>query len=152
MMAQASNAAAAAPVQAQEQLKASTTGEPEDDEKPCVWINEIELGECLSEKFERAESELNRVYKKIMASLDKGQQVTLRKEERGWIEWREVECARQAKDVEDCVNGCGVSSTMHIVCMTKEARSRVQQMKSQWLKQRDLTPRSSGTAQKRAAP
>lgn len=140
MKAQANNAAAAAPIQqAQEQLKTSTTDESidtqtsDDDENPCQREKtERQLESCLSEKFQRAESELNRIYKEIMASLNKGQQARLRKEERGWIKWREAECARQVEDVENCVNGCGVASTMHIVCMTKEAMTRVQRMKGQW--------------------
>ena len=119
-------------------LVSPTTGESQDSipsadgKDTCPFINERQLEYCLAEKAERAEAELNKIYKEIMASLDKERQNALRKEERAWIKWREAECARQAKNVEDCVDGCGVPTTMQVVCMRKEANTRVQQLKLQW--------------------
>jgi uncharacterized protein YecT (DUF1311 family) len=68
----------------------------------------------------------------IVASLDRDRQNTLRREECVWIKWREAECARRVRDIKDGVHGCGVPQTMHVVCMTNEAKNRVQQLKSQW--------------------
>ena len=132
----ASDPASEAAIHDKVPLETRTTGEsngaPTSADDDCEWISEYQLGQCLGEKAHRAELELNSTYIKIMASLDKGRQNVLRKEERAWIKWREVECTRQAKEVEDCVNGCGVPDTMYVVCMTDEAKSRVQHLKSKW--------------------
>jgi len=92
--------------------------------------NELELGYCLSNQAEYAERKLNETYKKVLTQLSAARKNALRQEERRWIKWREAECARQVKEVEDCVSGCGVPWTMRVVCMTKEANNRVEQLKA----------------------
>ncbi len=96
--------------------------------------SEHELGDCLGDQAHYAERELNETYKKVMTQLSTAQRNALRREERKWIKWREAECARQAKDVEECVNGCGVPWTMRLVCMTEEAHNRVDELKAKWSK------------------
>jgi uncharacterized protein YecT (DUF1311 family) len=97
-----------------------------------VASGEQQLGECLGVQMEYAEHELSDTYRAAMAQLSPIRQNALKIEERGWIKWREAECARQVKDVEDCVNGCGVPWTMRVVCMTKEAQARTNHLKTQW--------------------
>ena len=99
---------------------------------PRVASDERSLGECLGKQAEYAEHELNDTYRNVMAQLSPIRKNALKKEERNWIKWRKAECARQVKDVEDCINGCGVPRTMHVVCMTNEARTRTNQLKTQW--------------------
>ena len=94
--------------------------------------NERELEQCLSKQAEYAEHKLNETYKKIMAQLPSAKQGDLRQEQRKWIKWREAECAKKAKEVEECINGCGVPWAMHVACMADEANNRTQQLKSQW--------------------
>jgi uncharacterized protein YecT (DUF1311 family) len=94
--------------------------------------NELELGYCLREQADYAERELNETYRKAMARQPAARKSALRQEERRWIKWREAECARQVKDVEDCVRGCGVPWTMRLKCMTKEAENRVMELKIKW--------------------
>jgi len=91
--------------------------------------NELELGRCLDEQADDAEQELNETYQKVMARLSADEKNELRREEHSWTKWRDAECAKQAKDVEECVNGCGVPRTMHVVCMTREANNRVDELK-----------------------
>ena len=97
-----------------------------------VTSGEQELAECLRKQAEYAEHELNDTYRTVMTQLPPARQDALRKEERGWIKWREAECAKQVKDVEECVNGCGVPGTMRVVCMTNEAVARAKQLKIRW--------------------
>lgn len=99
---------------------------------PRVASDEIALGECLGKQAEYAEHELNDTYRSVMAQLPPTRKSALKKKERIWIRWREAECARQVKDAEDCVGGCGVPWTMRVVCMTNEALARTKQLKTQW--------------------
>lgn len=104
------------------------------DDQYCARVasDERQLGECLGVLAEYAEHELNDTYDAVMTHLSPIRQRALRKEERVWIKWRESECARQVKEVEDCVNGCGVPWTMRVVCMTEEARNHTRHLKFQW--------------------
>lgn len=95
-------------------------------------MNEIQLGQCLRMQAEYAERELNETYKKVMARIPTARKNALRQEERGWISWREAECARQAEDARTCVNGCGVPPIAHLICMTKEANNRAQELDVNW--------------------
>lgn len=99
---------------------------------PRTTTNEMELSSCLNEQAQLAENELNETYQKVMAKRSTDQKNALRQEERKWIKWREAECARQVKDVEECINGCGVPWTMHVVCMTSEANFRTDELKDKW--------------------
>lgn len=99
---------------------------------PRVASDERSLGECLGKQAEYAEQELNDTYRNVLAQLSPNRKNALKMEERNWIKRRKAECARQVKDVEDCVNGCGVPWTMRVVCMTNEALTRTKQLKAQW--------------------
>lgn len=46
---------------------------------------------------DRANAEINRVYKHLMSTLDPQQQKVLREEERAWIKWRDAEADRIAR-------------------------------------------------------
>ena len=94
--------------------------------------NELGLGNCLNSQAKYSENELNSTYQEIINKLTSEKKEILRKGERKWIKWRIKECARQAKEVEDCVNGCGVPWTMEVICMTKEANNRTDYLKNKW--------------------
>jgi len=98
-----------------------------------VARNERELESCLSMQLVFAEEDLNATYKKVMGSLGKAQQAPLREEERKWIRDREANCRQRAKDMETCVDGCGVSGLMHVTCMTSWAKARARTLQTKWL-------------------
>lgn len=95
-------------------------------------INELGLGNCLNSQSKFSENELNSTYQKIMNHLESNQKEALIKDERKWIKWRIKECDRQVKNVEDCVDGCGVSWTMNLVCVTTEANKRTDLLRKKW--------------------
>jgi uncharacterized protein YecT (DUF1311 family) len=99
---------------------------------PRAAVNEIQLGQCLRMQAEYAERQLNETYKKVMARITAAEKNALRQEERSWIRRREAECTRQAEDARTCVNGCGVPPIAHLICMTKEANNRVQELDANW--------------------
>ena len=96
-------------------------------------MGEIGLDSCLGEQAAYAERRLNETYNRVMATLSPARQNALRQQERKWIKWREKECARRVKEVEECADGCGVPSTMEAVCMTKEADKRSLELESKIL-------------------
>ena len=96
--------------------------------------DEIGLRECLVQQADYADRDLKQTYKKAMTQLSAAEKNALRRDERTWIKWREAECTKQAKDAEDCIDGCGDPWAMHVVCMTKEANNRVDALKAKWTK------------------
>ncbi len=54
-------------------------------------------GETETKMLERAHSEIDHVYKTVMASLDPNQQEELRQEQREWIKWRDAQADRLAR-------------------------------------------------------
>ena len=59
---------------------------------------------CEQKIYQKADDELNRKYKQLMAKLDRQGQQILRSEQRQWIEERDAECTTTSRDVGEVVN------------------------------------------------
>src|SRR4051812_40285876 len=62
----------------------------------------------LDIKVYRANIEIDRVYKRLMSTLQPQQQKELREKERAWIKWRDAEADRIARTTSVC---CGSAYT-----------------------------------------
>lgn len=55
-------------------------------------MDQYTMNQCSYLDFEKAENELNRVYRETMARLDADSQKRLRIEQRAWLKYREEHC------------------------------------------------------------
>jgi uncharacterized protein YecT (DUF1311 family) len=66
---------------------------------PCHGAGAADFGKCAQRSYERADAELNRIYRTLMAQLpDAGRagdltKAKLREDQRRWIRWKESHCA-----------------------------------------------------------
>lgn len=98
-----------------------------------LLANERASRNCRYVQGEYAEKLLNDTYTQIKSVLPTRRQRALRKDEIHWIKWRETECTKEAKDVEECWHGCGIPDLELAFCKTREAYSRTAVLKSKWV-------------------
>ncbi len=73
--------------------------------------------DCLGRKYARADKELNRLYKELMARLDEKGKSALKKEQLAWIKKKESECAKAGVEFAGgtheriCIADCLVQRT-----------------------------------------
>jgi uncharacterized protein YecT (DUF1311 family) len=72
-------------------------GEPVHD--PCNGISGRDHTECAGQKFEKADANLNQVYRRLMAALPNDgdsafTKAKLRNEQRKWVRWKESHCSK----------------------------------------------------------
>ncbi len=89
---------------------------------PLAWAdncenprNAYDAVHCEQKIYNRADAELNKVYKKLIAKLDADGKDTLRAAQRGWIRERDGECTKQSTDV---------GPVIMTNCMTEKTVSR----------------------------
>ncbi len=88
-----------------------------------VTVNQVD---CLDRKFEKADSELNRSYKALMASLSDTQKITLKQEQIKWIKEKEIKCNEAGKEFEG-----GTMETVLIKdCMVEMTENRISYLSS----------------------
>ncbi len=77
--------------------------------------NAYDAVHCEQKIYQKADSELNKTYKRLMARLDGDGKATLRDAQRAWIRARDSACTTQSADV-----GPVISTT----CMTEQTITR----------------------------
>jgi len=60
----------------------------------------VEMQECLHKRHQKADKELNQVYKQLMFRLSKKQQVKLKEAQRAWILFRDKNAEFEASEEE----------------------------------------------------
>ena len=56
------------------------------------------MQECLNKLYQKADTELNQVYKQLMASLRKDRQIKLKLAQRAWIRFRNMNAEFKARE------------------------------------------------------
>ena len=88
----------------------------------------VDMGNCAGKEYKEADEELNRVYKKLMASLeDREYEALLRTAQQAWLKYRDAHC-----DFEAFENRGGtIYPVMHRSCLTTMTRARTKELKQQ---------------------
>jgi uncharacterized protein YecT (DUF1311 family) len=79
---------------------------------------------CMSNEYEKADAELNRIYKLAFKGLDEKEAENLKKAQRAWIIYRDAQCdAEYAK----CGGGSG-GPAAHMGCLARLTRLRTREL------------------------
>ncbi len=84
-------------------------------------------------KYKKADAELNRVYKQLMAILDKNEKLLLIQAEKDWIKYRDSHCKFDASQYE----GGSIQPLIYSTCLEELTRKRIAEIKA-GIKKRDL--------------
>jgi uncharacterized protein YecT (DUF1311 family) len=79
---------------------------------------------CMSNEYEKADAELNRIYKLAFKALDEKEAENLKKAQRAWIIYRDAQCdAEYAK-----WGGDSGGPAAHMGCLARLARLRTREL------------------------
>jgi len=90
-------------------------------------ITTVEMREDALKEFNKADSQLNVVYRKLLSRLtDKNQQAKLRNSQRAWLKYRDSSAEFEASFYE----GGSIQMQLHTSFLTKLTESRVKELQS----------------------
>lgn len=83
-------------------------------------VTQGDMNACAAQSFNKADAALNAAYKQLMAKLDKADQASLKKAQRAWLQYRDLQCAFNASGSE--------GGTVHpmVVAGCREALTKAQ--------------------------
>src|SRR5262249_51813570 len=66
-------------------------------EDPCVnAVTRAEMNQCLSKEYEKAEAEMNEIYRQVVSKLDADSGEKLQAAQSAWIKFRDAHCEFEA--------------------------------------------------------
>ena len=95
--------------------------------QPAKAQSQNEMNQQAAAGYEKADAELNRVYKKLMAGLDKEAQAKLKAAQRAWIAFRD---AQAEFDADDEARGGSMYPLIYYTALERFTRERIKQLKS----------------------
>lgn len=76
---------------------APATERDDADEGPCPKaMSQHEMNRCASEEFQKADAELNKLYRQLMNGAGAGERAKLRAAQLAWIKFRDAHCDYEA--------------------------------------------------------
>lgn len=78
--------------------------------------------ECVGRMYEAADAELNKVYKELVAKLDKAQRSALLTSQRAWIKEKESKCEQEGEEFK----GGSIAASIIAGCKVEMTQKRVQ--------------------------
>jgi len=86
---------------------------------------QLDMNLCQQKAFEKADAELNGIYKQVVAQLDVTGKGLLKEAQRSWIKFRDQECKFEAFKYE----GGSMQPLIVSGCLTELTRQRVESLK-----------------------
>jgi uncharacterized protein YecT (DUF1311 family) len=113
---------------AAQQPPATPTQDEQDDadrEDPCPGANtQPELNQCAARARDRADAELNKVYRELLKDTSGAERAKLRAAQLAWIKFRDAQC-----DYESAGNkGGSIYPMVYSFCLAKVTSARVKQL------------------------
>lgn len=103
-----------------------TFGQQEQSVEPCSEATTtIEMLECLTQEYEKADAELNRVYRELVSRLSKSRQTKLRDAQRAWIVFRDKSAEFEASAEE----GGSMANLVRLLEMSERTKRRVYELR-----------------------
>ncbi|HZH29565.1 MAG TPA: lysozyme inhibitor LprI family protein [Pyrinomonadaceae bacterium] len=113
---------------AAQQPPATVTQDEQDDadrEDPCPGANtQPELNQCAARARDKADAELNEVYRELLKNTSGAERARLRAAQLAWIKFRDAQC-----DYESVGNkGGSIYPMVYSFCLAKLTNTRVRQL------------------------
>lgn len=121
-------------------LQPASAGEPPPPADCTEAMSTVEMNACAGAEFEKADAELNRVYKEAIASIPEmatdeqpfdmaSWEEALRASQRAWIAFRDAECEGHVEKFW----GGGTGGTVDIIgCKTEKTEQRTKELKQRY--------------------
>jgi uncharacterized protein YecT (DUF1311 family) len=87
---------------------------------------QAEMNLTSQQDFQKADAELNKIYKEVMKLLDENEKQLLIKAQKDWIKFRDSHCAFEASEFE----GGSMQPLIYSSCLTERTKARVEDLKS----------------------
>ena len=104
----------------------------------CCSINsfaqtQLEMNETANIKYKKADAELNKVYKQLIAVLDRDEKPLLIQAEKDWVKFRDSHCKFDASQYD----GGSIKPLIYSTCLEELTRKRIAEIKAS-IKERNL--------------
>ncbi|MBX7223940.1 MAG: DUF1311 domain-containing protein [Blastocatellia bacterium] len=111
---------------AQQKPGAKPKKDPCDDEAAAAKMSQQEMNQCAFKDFEKADAELNAVYKKLMSLIDdEAHKGKIKTAQLAWIKFRDAHCEAEAFPNE----GGSIYPLVEYGCKAGLTRKRVKELK-----------------------
>lgn len=87
---------------------------------------QAEMNRTAQSDFEKADAELNKVYKQLIKILDEKEKQLLIKAQKDWIKFRDSHCGFEAEEFE----GGSMQPMIHSTCLTERTNNRIDDLKA----------------------
>ncbi|QHB32352.1 lysozyme inhibitor LprI family protein [Yersinia canariae] len=87
---------------------------------------QLDMNQCTNSDYKKADAELNRTYKEVLAKTPVAQRPLLKSAQLTWIKYRDADCMFQASATE----GGSVHPMIISACLTHKTEERTTQLKS----------------------
>ncbi|RVT72734.1 DUF1311 domain-containing protein [Flavobacterium sufflavum] len=92
-----------------------------------------EMNVTANAKYKKADAELNKVYKQLMAILDPNEKPLLIQAEKDWVKYRDSHCKFDTSQYE----GGSIQPLIYSTCLEELTRKRIAEIKAS-IKERNL--------------
>jgi len=117
-----------------------TAARAQEQEDPCPEAETtVEINQCLKQRYEQADAELNRVYRAVTAHIDEADSMPaetrqqwknqLREAQRHWIAFKETDCLEVV--AYEWWQGSGATAAT-LGCMIEKTESRTNALKERY--------------------
>ncbi len=110
-------------------MATNTPAQNQQNPDPCDNAQStVDMGNCAGVEYQKADAELNRVYKQLMASLeDREYEEALKTAQQAWLKYRDAHC-----DFRAFQNRSGtIYTVVHRTCLTTMTRARTKELQEQ---------------------
>jgi uncharacterized protein YecT (DUF1311 family) len=110
----------------QQQRPAAQAAQAEEQEDPCPGSQtQAELNQCASQAFQKADAELNKLYRQLMKDAGTGEKAKLRAAQLAWLKFRDAHCEYEAFGN----TGGSIYPMVYGFCLEEVTRERVKQFR-----------------------
>ena len=105
----------------------SISGQKQKDHPCSNAQSQVEMNQCAGEVYKAADTELNQVYRKLVAMLDAEEKAQLKVAQTAWLKYRDANC----KFVGDQFKGGSIRPMIYAFCLADVTKNRTTELKGQ---------------------
>lgn len=87
---------------------------------------QAEMNRTAFTAYNKADAELNKIYKKVIGTLDEKQKLLLIKAQKDWLKFRDSHCKFDAEQY----NGGSIQPLIYSSCLTEKTEDRISDLKA----------------------
>jgi len=110
-------------------VSVNSSAQGQQDKSPCDNAQTtIEMGECAGREYQKADAELNSVYRQLMSSLsDRESESALKTAQQAWLKYRDANCEFETFDSR----GGTIHPVAYSFCLAHMTSTRTKELREQ---------------------